>query len=892
MCRMDGCLAVSAKRKSGGLALLWKERTKVTIQNYSKFHIDALVGQDDGTSLRFTGFYGNSAPDLRMQAWDILRRIKSIIKEGWIVGGDFNDILNESEKSGGRRKSKTAMAEFCELFEDLSMSDTKTRAGWFTWSNNREGSGLVKERLDRFLVSVDIVESMPFIETKVIRQSKSDHYAILLDTVWSKPRERDRDPDQWFRYDMCWSKEQEAKDIIKSVWSNKERNLIEKVVDIRERLGPWQYNRYKKMRKKINALDREISNLMDKLSNMDTSRLLKLARGKFGHLYDIKERYWSQRARIQWLREGDRNTRYFHVRATSRKKKNHIERLNDSNGVWHEDSKEICNVAWIYFNELFKCSIESNDLFDLNFIPCCVSESMNKNLDKDFTEEEILKAFNQMDPRKAPCIDGLPGCFFKDNWPTVGKDVLQFCHEALRDTSNIHNINETLIVLIPKIANPNEMTNFRPISLCRVIYKIISKVLANRLKEVLPMCITQNQSAFVPGQMIHDNVLIAHELIHYLRSSKNGPNKGCVVKLDMSKAYDRVEWGFREKVMLKLGDFAKEIPYPPIFLFFMDALSRMLINAQENDIIKGIRASKDGPRINHLFFADDTLLFVRNNLSEVRACMKILDSFRRMSGQSINANKSMVCFSLKTPIHQKVEANGLFRMKVVDNLDSYLGLPIPVGKKKSEAFKSIMNRTANRINSWSKRLLSSAGKEIFVEAVIQSIPTYALFVFLAPSGVLSDIKSMIGRVWWGGGDKQKVWSRLSWDRLCFPKSMGGIGFKDLHLFNVALLGRQVWRLIECKDTLYYRVLSAKYFPNGDIFHLKKIDKPSFTWKSISKAADMLRDGFGWNVGNGKNIGVWKDNWGFKGLSGSSIRLNSRSVMEKTVSDLMEENGEG
>ncbi|KAA3483823.1 non-ltr retroelement reverse transcriptase [Gossypium australe] len=185
-------------------------------------------------------------------------------------------------------------------------------------------------------------------------------------------------------------------------------------------------------------------------------------------------------------------------------------------------------------------------------------------------------------------------------------------------------------------------------------------------------------------------------------------------------------------------------------------------------------------------------------------CMKILDKFGKMSGQSINADKSMVCFSPKTPTHQRDVENELFHMKVVENLDSYLGLPIPDGKKKSYAFKSIVNRTASRINSWSKRLLSSAGKEIFVKVVIQSIPTYAFSIFLAPNGV-------------------------AW----------GIGFKDLHLFNVALLGRQVWRLIECKDTLCYKVLSAKYFPNGDIFHPKKIDKPSFTWQSIFKAT--------WNV---------------------------------------------
>lgn len=114
---------------------------------------------------------------------------------------------------------------------------------------------------------------------------------------------------------------------------------------------------------------------------------------------------------------------------------------------------------------------------------------------------------------------------------------------------NVASLNDTMIILISNTKDPQGMTNFRPISLYKVLYKIISEVLANRLKTTFPMCISQNQSAFVPSHMIHDNNLIAHELMHYLQSFKNGPNKGFVIKLDMSKAYDRIEWNFLEEVM-------------------------------------------------------------------------------------------------------------------------------------------------------------------------------------------------------------------------------------------------------------------------------------------------------------------------------------------------------
>ncbi|KAA3482120.1 reverse transcriptase [Gossypium australe] len=460
-----------------------------------------------------------------------------------------------------------------------------------------------------------------------------------------------------------------------------------------------------------------------------STRLLKLARGKLGHLYEAEEKYWAQRARTQWLREGDRNTRYFHY------------------GAWHEDKNEICTVAWSYFDDLFKSTVEPDEEFDLHFVPKCITDNMNRNLNREVTDAEILAAFNQMDPRKARGIDGLLG---------MGDDVLRLFHETLRGTNDVDRINETLLVMIPKIENPCEMTNFHPIRLfIRSSLKYLRTVLANCLKEVLSVCISQNQRAFVPGRMIHDNVLIAHELMHYLRSSKNGPNKGCVVKLDMSKAYDRVEWCFLEKVLLKIGfscDWVKKF-----MSCVRTVIYRVKCNMRLTDVIiperglcqgdpfiplpfsllhgyfishiKGICASKDGPRINHLFFADDALLFVRNQRSEVEVFNQILEKFEKMFGQSINLENSMVCFSPNTSTSQMATTSGLLKMNVVDKLDGYLGLPIPVGKKKRNAFKSILDRTACRINSWSKRLLSYGSKEIFLKAVIQSIPTYAFSVF-------------------------------------------------------------------------------------------------------------------------------------------------------------------
>lgn len=113
--------------------------------------------------------------------------------------------------------------------------------------------------------------------------------------------------------------------------------------------------------------------------------------------------------------------------------------------------------------------------------------------------------------------------------------------------------NETVVVLIPKTPNPDRLKDLRPISLCNVIYKIGSKVLSNHLKIILPYIMAHNQITFVPGQLVTDNVLIAYEMTRYMQNRRSG-GEGCVAfKVDMSKAYDRVEWGFLEQMMLKLG---------------------------------------------------------------------------------------------------------------------------------------------------------------------------------------------------------------------------------------------------------------------------------------------------------------------------------------------------
>ncbi|PPD75268.1 hypothetical protein GOBAR_DD27808 [Gossypium barbadense] len=194
-------------------------------------------------------------------------------------GGDFNDILNNVEKEGGRRKPKALMDDFANFLDELNLFDVKTYNGWYTWTNNRYGNGLVKERLDRFIVSEAVMERLPFLTPYIVRQSKSDHEAILMDTDGSKPKDENSNQRAWFRYDQCWAKEKGARDIITGIWSNREEDTLEKMESIRVKLGPWQYHRYRNMKTRIKGLEKEISRLIDGPSRGGWAIFMRWKRG-------------------------------------------------------------------------------------------------------------------------------------------------------------------------------------------------------------------------------------------------------------------------------------------------------------------------------------------------------------------------------------------------------------------------------------------------------------------------------------------------------------------------------------------------------------------------------------------------------------------------------------
>ncbi|TYG80510.1 hypothetical protein ES288_D02G221900v1 [Gossypium darwinii] len=437
-CRWQNGLTVNSEGRSGGLALMWRDGMNVSIQNYSKHHIDSMVKLDNNKTIRVTGFYGHANPNHRSSSWDILRRVGESVREEWVVGGDFNAILNDAEKEGGRKRVRGQMNEFKDVMDDMALVDIKPDSGWFTWVNNRDKGSLIKERLDRFLTSVSVVESFPFIATKVVKQTQSDHDAIILDLWGRKLKAYLIDNRLSFKFDVCWSGDEKAKNIVGRAWNMEGTDYGDKI--------------------------ERIESVIDSASREDSGKMLKETRKRLDFLYTREESYWAQRSRSRWLREGDRNTRFFHAKAIGRLKKNNIERLKDAAENWTTNSKDICKVAKEYFVSLFRSNSQTANIQVMGYIKECITRETNEKLNIIYTEEELFQAIKQMDPNKAPGIDGLSGNFFKHHWEIVGKDTIRFCLDILKGKKDIATLNDTMIILIPKNRYPCELTNFRPIS--------------------------------------------------------------------------------------------------------------------------------------------------------------------------------------------------------------------------------------------------------------------------------------------------------------------------------------------------------------------------------------------------------------------------------------------
>lgn len=333
-------------------------------------------------------------------------------------------------------------------------------------------------------------------------------------------------------------------------------------------------------------------------------------------------------------------------------------------------------------------------------------------------------------------------------------------------------------------------------------------------------------------------------------------NELCDLSVYRVKVNGNIGTSFIPERGLRQGD-----PLSPyLFLLCAGGFSALLNQAQNTSRIKGMRICQRAPSISHLLFADDSLLLVRANGGTAVQIQAILNMYEQVSGQTINKGKSAVLFSPNTSDEDRFAVKETLQISNEAMNDRYLGLPVHVGASRSGTFSYLKDRIWQQIMGWKEKMLSKAGKEIMIKAVAQAIPTFAMGCFDLTKGLCDKISSMVAKFWWSQQDKDNKMHWLSWDKLTQAKEDGGLGFRDIYGFNMAMLAKQAWRLLTCPDSLCARVLAAKYFPECGVLKAKHKSNMSYTWRSILSGVELLKKGIIWRVGDGVNIRIWEDEW--------------------------------
>eukprot|EP00253_Pinus_taeda_P008595 PITA_08595 len=618
--------------------------------------------------------------------------------------------------------------------------------------------------------------------------------------------------------------------------------------------------------------------------------------GKLLEREQQEEVLWRQKSRIRWLKEGEKNTRFFHRTTVQRRMHNQIAQVTNAQGEKLETQEEIEKEFLHYFKEISQePNINRGEAIDniTRHIPRLVSEEQNSLLLKPISLQEVELAVKSLKAGKAPGPDGFSSNFFHHFWELIKWEVWQVVEESRSLRWMYPGLNATFIALIPKSEDSNTPDKFRPIALCNIIYKIVSKVVALRLKLLLPGIISPEQSGYVEGRQITDGIILTHEIIHSLKHSKK---PGMLLKIDLSKAFDSISWEYMEKILRVFGFanawirwimslvssaffsiFINGTPTstfrpsrglrqgdplsPFLFIIMAKGLGRSLNATIQSHELKGLNLH-DAPTVSHQQFVDDNMIFGHSSVQEARSLNSLLINFSAASGACVNKVKSQIFF-FNTHLTTQRSIARILGFSIASLPSKYLGAPLLESAQKNSSWTSLLERLESRLLLWTHRSLNMANRLVLIKVVLQSMPLYLFSILAAPKWVLKAIKKLQRNFLWGSSGLNRKWALVKWEKACLPKKAGGIGLRDPEHSNVIMGAKIWWKWLAFPGMLWAKFWTAKYasnLPLEECIRMTETSKGSTIWNSAIMHRDLIQKHSFREVKEGGTARFWTDSW--------------------------------
>ena len=480
----------------------------------------------------------------------------------------------------------------------------------------------------------------------------------------------------------------------------------------------------------------------------------------------LEEIMWRQKFREIWLKEGDRNTKFFHKMTNSHRKHNEMIGLK-IDGVCHKEGQDLQQGIVNAFQSLlidprdWRANVEGLTFSKLE-------DQEAARLEKPFMEEEVFISLHELNGEKATGPNGFTVAFWQFNWETVKGEVMTTFKDFFISGKFVKSLNSTFVVMVPKKEGADDFKDLRPISLMGSLYKLIEKVLANRLKKVMNQLVNKAQNAFVEGKQILDASLIAIEVIDSLTRRKE---KGILCKLDIQKASNKLNWKFLLTVLKEMGFgswwigliqwcistasfsiiingiptgffkaqgvYNKEIRYPPIFFVLgIEVYSILIDKATRGGYLASYNFRNifgDVANISHLLFADDSLVFYKDSKDEMLYLSWILLYFEALSGLRINLDKSVILIVGIVENFNQLSCELGCRIGSLPS--SYLGLPLGFKLNYSRVWEGIDEGFRIRLVAWKRQFISKGERLTLIKSTLSNIPIYLLSLCRMPKSV-------------------------------------------------------------------------------------------------------------------------------------------------------------